>query len=104
MRLVNLTPHVINVGNLAIAPSGAIARVASATEVVEQIFVDGNAVDIVQTKFGSPQGLPAPEEGVYFLVSSLVRLAAPERVDLLSPGEQTRDAQGRVTGCKNLTR
>ena len=104
MKLVNLTPHVINVGSLAIAPSGAIARVTSTTKVVEVINIDGNPVDVIETRFGEPNGLPEQLPGVYLVVSSLVRLAANQRGDLLSPGEQVRDAAGQVTGCRNLTR
>jgi hypothetical protein len=100
MALVNLTPHVINVGSLAIAPNGAIARVSSSVVKIDE--VDG--VDVVKTTFGTVEGLPNTQEGVWLIVSALVRLAAPERSDLLSPGEQVRNAAGQVVGCKNLTR
>lgn len=103
MTVINLTPHVINVGTIAIPPSGAIARVTSTTKVVDVITVEGVEVDVVETVFGEVQGLPEYREGVYIVVSALVRIASG-RPDLLSPGEQTRDKEGRVTGCKNLTR
>lgn len=104
MSIINLTPHVINVGSLAIAPEGAIARVTSTTKVVEVIVIDGVEVEVVETLFGEVQGLPEYSEGTYIIVSALVRLAAKGRTDLLSPGEQIRNAAGQVTGCKNLTR
>ena len=33
---------------------------------------------------------------------SIVRLALPERKDLVSPGECVRDSQGRVVSCYSL--
>jgi len=100
MSIINLTPHVINVNSLAISPSGTVARVTSATKVVG--VIDG--IDIVETSFGEVQGLPEKVEGTFLLVSALVRLAVKNRSDLLSPGEQIRDSEGKVVGCKNLTR
>ncbi len=104
--IINLTPHTINVASTAIAPSGVVARVSSSTKKVGEVEVDGFTVDIVETVFGEVEGLPAPEPGagVWFLVSALVRIAAQGRTDLLSPGEQVRNAAGQVVGCKNLTR
>jgi hypothetical protein len=102
--LINLTPHTINLPGLALEPSGQVARVMSTTTVVGS--VDG--VDVVSTSFGEVEGLPEKVPGTYFVVSlpitvALVRLVSG-RTDLLSPGEQTRDAAGKVIGCKNLTR
>lgn len=106
MSIINLTPHVININNIAIQPSGQIARVASTSKVVDVIDIDGQSVEVVETVFGEVDyGGPCwRQPGTYYLVSALVRLAAKGRTDLLSPGEQTRDSSGKVTGCKNLTR
>lgn len=56
----------------------------------------------VQTQTGQP--VPEPEEGVFYVVSALVRLAAPERTDFLSPGPLVRGADGQPIGCRGLTR
>ena len=101
---VNLTPHVISGSNWSITPSGVIARVSSTTKVVEKQLIGDNVVDIVETSFGEVENLPEEQPGVYLVVSALVRLAAKNRHDLLSPGEQVRNAAGQVVGCKNLTR
>lgn len=46
--------------------------------------------------------IPAPVDGVFYVVPQLVRKALPDRADLLSPGEKALDGGGRVVGCKNL--
>ena len=120
MRLVNLTPHSITVlgadAPLVLAPSGAVARVATETRELRKL--DGVSI-LVQT-YGEITGLPAysPSDGCWedftvYVVSALVRLAdaadratrgdAP-REDVLSPGELVRDAAGQPTGCRGLVR
>ncbi|AXH95958.1 hypothetical protein DV701_07330 [Ornithinimicrobium avium] len=52
---------------------------------------------------GSTTGLPAPEEGVVYLVSRLMAMAI-ERDDVVFPFDEHRDEQGRVDGCRALAR
>jgi hypothetical protein len=105
MNIINLTPHTININEVAIQPTtGVIARVTASTRTVEVVIVNGTPVDIVETTFGEVENLPEEVPGTYLIVSSLVRLAAKNRKDLLSPGEQIRNDAGQVVGCKNLTR
>jgi hypothetical protein len=40
------------------------------------------------------------DEPVFYIVSSLVAAACPERTDLLVPGNAVRDADGKIIGCK----
>ena len=99
MAFVNLTPHVLNVvGGPSLPPSGAVARCASTT--VEAGVVDGVALYRVQ--FGAVQGLPEPVEGTIYVVSALVRGAVPTRLDVASPGELVRGADGQPVGCRGL--
>lgn len=42
------------------------------------------------------------EEGIYLLVSAMVREALPLRKDLVSPGQLLRDDDGNVIGCLGL--
>ena len=102
-RVVNLTPHTLNVvniqGDVVVIPSEGIARVATSTEEVATIC--GFAIS--KSTFGNVEGLPEPQDHTYYVVSRLVLQALPERNDLLRPGELVRDAGGNVIGCKGLS-
>lgn len=103
--IINLTPHAINIVSedldviQTFEPSGNVARVATTTEIIGE--VDG--VPLSTTVFGEVEGLPQQEDGVFYIVSGLVRSAQP-REDLLVPGLQVRNDQGQVVGCRTLDR
>lgn len=103
-KIVNLTPHEVRLvtrdGDVIIPASGQVARVTMYPEPVGQLA----GVMLAIEPPGFVEGLPAPEDGRYYLVSALVRLACPERADLISPGALVRDEQGRVVGCQSLIR
>ena len=96
----NLTPHLVTVTGTALPPSGQIARCNEVSTPAGE--VDG--LPVVRKTYGSVDGLPAAENGTWLIVSAMVRLALPDRSDLLSPGDLIRDAAGNITGCKNLVR
>lgn len=101
MKLVNLTPHAINVvgdGAVTIPPSGAVARVTSTTSEVRRV----NGIPCLAVSYGEVQGLPEAEEDTLYVVSALVRAAVPHRTDVASPGELVRDAEGKPLGCRGL--
>jgi len=103
MEFVNLTPHTINIHNesdelvLTVPPSGKVARVAAPRRQFAQI--DG--VGIYTVAYGEIEGLPAPQEGVRYITSGLVRTRA-DRSDVFSPGPLLRDEDGRPMGCIGL--
>jgi hypothetical protein len=103
LTFINLTPHslVVHSGHsrLTIFPSGKIARVAAVRTDCDPI----GGVETSAVSYGKVTGLPAPVEGVFYIVSGMVAAAAP-RPDVLSPGELVRDENGRPVGCKGLTR
>lgn len=100
---INLTPHEINVYDgdilaVTIPPSGQVARVSErATKAGE---VDG--VTLYTTQRGDVAALPEPAANTLYIVSAQVRLALPERADLVSPGQLVRDANGQPIGCVGL--
>lgn len=105
--LVNLTPHPIDILDgssgepiTSIPQSGSVARVGTERAIIGEV----EGIDIYKTTFGEVQDLPEPIEGTYYIVSALVMSALPDRADLLSPGELVRDEDGRVIGCRGLTR
>ncbi|NCB47629.1 hypothetical protein EOM81_11505, partial [bacterium] len=96
-KLVNLTPHVLNVlaadGSIIdIQPSGNIARVSSNSDIVATI----NGINVSQQAFGDVTGLPAARDGVIFIVSRMVKDRVLNRSDVLVPGAPVRDADGKI--------
>lgn len=119
MKVINLTPHVINVadkdGNiiLAFAPAGTVARVSTTPGELGTIEIAGQAVPVAgPTQYGEVTGLPPPEEGVLYLVSALVGQhpdVAGARGDVLLPGtgpgdKPIRDGDGKIVAVTRLNR
>ena len=108
--IVNLTPHSVTFvsaeGNhlLTIEPSGQVARVAAKTVQIGQRRFGDVLIPVTGTEFGEVEGLPDPEEGKVYLVSSLVAQRCKERGDVFIPNESVRDAEGRIIGCRSLGR
>lgn len=61
-------------------------------------------IDIYEVVYGEITGLPEYVEGVFYVVSAMVRQALPERKDLLSPGQLIRNEEGQPVGCLGLVR
>lgn len=111
--LRNLTPHevVVLVGDdeciIAPDPAGP-ARAAEVETDAGWVFVRsgdvGPSVEVTERSFGDVTGLPAPEEGVWLIVSSVVAAAAPARRDLLTPAGLVRSDTGAVIGCTHFAR
>ena len=110
MKIMNLTPHALtiisgenNMQKLVVEPSGIVARVAAHTENIGNITTDnGFVIPLTTTVFGQVEGLPAPETGTIYVVSSLVAGRVPDRKDVLIPNESIRDDKGRIIGCLSL--
>ena len=106
--LVNLTPHPLNIEcedgqTITIEPSGQVARVD--VDYQPHLYISAGDVSIptAVSVMGDVQDLPDPENGVIY-ITALVVAQLVCREDVLSPGPLQRDEQGRVTGCKGLTR
>lgn len=106
MEFINLCPHAIRVmgddGNVVtFPPSGAVARVSAKPTPLPSVA----GFRLVRNEFGPVQGLPAPQEGVIYIVSGMVLSAlAGTRPDVVAPDTgptQVRNAAGQtdyVTG------
>ena len=83
MTYVNLTPHaiVLNDGR-SFAPSGDVARVSVS-------YSNVGGVDYVPV-YGDVQGIPAPKDGVRYIVSAMV-FAATDRSDVVAPATGHKD-------------
>lgn len=93
---LNLTDHPVRLTGPAartFPPSGKVARVQMSSFECRKVL----GVPIFRWSLREATDLPAPSPGVYLIVSVIVRLAFPERHDLLSPGPPTYDAVGNQT-------
>lgn len=111
-KIVNLTPHTVNVvddlGNtiISIASSGNVSRVTTQQTVVGNIA----GIDIVRTVFGDVDGLPDPQPDTVYVVSTLVLQALKDsgisRSDVVapdtSPQSVVRNTDGQIVGVKRF--
>jgi hypothetical protein len=103
-KFVNLTQHVLNVQNIDgkivnIPPSGDVARVSSTAKVVYYI----NDIAVSKPEYGDVVGLPAPQPGVVYVVSRMIKDRVPDRDDVLVPGAPVRDSDGVIIGAVGLS-
>lgn len=103
MKIINCTPHEINVvtdkGIVTYPKTDNVANIPVSP--VTKMTIGG--VNIVDTEFGELTGLPDQQEDTMFIVSRMVKSAVPHRTDLLVPGIPVRDEKGTIIGCKNLS-
>jgi hypothetical protein len=109
MTIINLTPHEVTLldgdGNVVrCIPTSGVARAAKRDRPAAP--VDG--VPTVRSDFGEVTDLPAPSDGVFYIVSSIAAQAAAASgrptADLLIPGTVRRDEEGRPLGVTELAR
>ena len=98
MKIINLTPHAVTIGDRTIEPSGEIARVSQTTTPAG----DWDGIPLVVGSYGDTVGLPPQQDGVFYIVSAMLRMANPSRRDLGSPADVIRDAQGQTVGCRSI--
>jgi hypothetical protein len=110
MRIVNLTPHTINIqlpsGDPVEIPCAGLARVSSQAG---SPLSDINGIP----RYGAPvwgqvDGLPDPVLGTIYVVSALVAARSP-RGDVYSPGTGPSDGvirndQGQIVAITRLVR
>ena len=113
MKIINLTPHAINLvaadGTLieTFEPSGSIAR----CQTVEIYLGKVNDHPIYKAGFGPIENLPEGEEDTIYLVSMPVGQAlSGQRPDIYGPNTSptpngaVRDADGKIIGTKSLVK
>lgn len=103
-NLKNFTPHPVTIVTaegtiLKTIQSEGLIRLKAET-ISAGYEIDG--VKITTTQFGEAEGLPEFEDGVFYIVSQLVKNALYSRKDLLVPAEVMRDEKGNIVGCKSL--
>ncbi len=103
-EIINLTPHTVKLNDgREFPPCGTVARISTSyTDIVE----DGG-IPFTTTTFGTPVGVPAPREGVLYIVSGILMSALPDRKDLIAPctnHPQTVRENGQIVSVPCFTR
>lgn len=114
----NFTPHdvtIVDSNNNLVATFKPEGLVRLSTKTVSDSPI--GIIPTTKTEFGQPDGLPDFVEGVFYIVSQLVKNALPNRTDLLVPSEVVRLTEdklddngnillskGTIIGCKSLGR
>lgn len=101
MRIHNLTPHSIKLGNVNIKQSGKPIRVYQETEILYTIH--NIPVKLIHNSAPDLSILPPIENDVIYIVSRMVA-DIYRREDLLYPYDFVKSATGRILGCKALAR
>jgi len=130
MEIVNLLPHVVRIFSpsdkgtltlfdrvgdpvqgeilLEIPPSGEVAKARPLDTPAGVVEGGGVKIPTVRRGFSDPSGLPAPQEGVLFLVNFIVASAAREAGrnvdDLLIPGTLLKNEEGVPWAVTELVR
>lgn len=103
LKTVNLTTHDITevTTGKKIPRSGRVARVnGDKVKVAEH-----NGMPIYQSTVTGVEGIPEPEEGTLFIVSSLTLNYVPDdRLDIVAPGNVQRDQNKNPIGCTGFRR
>lgn len=113
---INATPHTVNVYDedmnrfYSIPPSGILPRVSTpVSSESKEAFIFLNPSRTINVKVETApvssivEGLPPYQEGVYYIVSALVRSACPDRTDLLQVIPH-RNEEGVIIGALGFTR
>ena len=107
MRIINLTPHAINIFNenneiIATFPSEGLARATEKSEFSHKL----GEFNVVRNTYGEPEGLPDYEEGTYYIVSLITansaRACSRTTNDLLLTSDLVRNEQGQIIGCREF--
>jgi hypothetical protein len=102
-NVVNCTPHDINViledGNTIVLPKSNTP--ARCSEIVQSVDTETLDVPIVKKQFGNIENLPDSKDGIFYVVSAIIK-AASSRNDLLLVNDTVRNKNGVIVGCKSF--
>ncbi len=103
MKLINLTPHPINLQGLNEIPSSGVARLKEEKRDYGKVGITPQGVEFASIRYGEVQGLPDNfvETGDIYIVSRSIA----ERVNLpcvVCPDKLLRDERGNIVGCEGV--
>ena len=100
IKYINLTPHALNLGDDTVEPSGYIR--VSFTEVH---CGEVNGLEVVRNDNPVLEGLPAPVDGVVYVVSAMVLAQCADRSDVYAPdtgSTAVRNEKGHIVKVTRL--
>jgi len=111
MKVINLTPHNVNVWfgedhTMSFPRSDNPARIAVTAEPIISIPTQLGDIPVVRNVYGDIHNLPAPEDGVVYLVSIVVLTQCAGRCDVFAPDTSPdgviRDSEGKIVAVKRF--
>lgn len=105
MKIINLTPHAINITDgPTFPPSGTVARVT--TQQVDAGTIAG--IQVKKQTFGDIVDLPDPQPDTIFVVSAIVLAAAKAqgRIDVVAPdtANAVRNEDGHIVSVPGFVK
>ena len=105
MEIINLTANdvvLINGNEKQVIPSSGTAKCSVTSTVIDYRF----GYPVCETRYGEITGVPEPELGKIFIVSSIVGQAMKnkKRNDIFVVKDIIRDKDGHIIGCRRLAR
>jgi len=102
--IINTTPHNVNICDTNSKVINTFLKSDNPIRLnsVSNKIGDINGIPVNSVAFGSAD-LPAFQEGIYYIVSALVKNAFQNRSDLLVAHDVVRDSDGNVVGCKGFS-
>lgn len=104
-KIINKTPHQVYILDkedhsiVKVFPkSKGMIRVKEIVKNLEDI----EGISITSTSWSKTIDVPDYKQGIYYIVSQLVKNAMPNRKDFLVPKGAVRDSEGNVIGCTTL--
>lgn len=102
MVLTNLTAFDVTIvggdEEIVIPASGFVAACVYKLTEVKGV----NDIPVVRAMFSSVDGLPAPSDGVAYIVNRNVAKNVPDREDLFYPSDPVRNIDGEIVGYRAL--
>ena len=111
-KIYNFTPYDVCIyeGSVPIMsiPSTGNARCSELRDELYRLkYINGSiTMPVTQVAYGIVNELPAPSDGVVYIVSKMVADAKHHipRDDLYYPGELKRNVKGEIIGCYGLSK
>lgn len=103
--IINTTPHPITI--IGSENNNIIRQIPPAEcpwRLVERrqpgFYIEG--IPVNRVTFENPQDTPRCVEGIYYIVSQIIKHSYPDREDFIAPDEMVRSVDGEIIGCKSF--
>jgi hypothetical protein len=104
MKVINLTPHPLNIEGVGEIPSAGVARLIERTGDPTFIPIDGGTrIKCVPTVYAEVEGLPQPMDVDTIYIVSRPVAEFVKHPQVMAPAEYIRDSDGRIIGARALS-